>query len=251
MNDTTAPKQKAAVQCIAATLLLWAAKMMINPLIAQMNHSNGMEILILLTKTAIFLIPFLFLKATSKNTFCRTKPKSKQVWKCIGLVFPMMASSVLISNTLQFLWQKLGFDVNTQSLPKSQSVIQMMFLLFSLVCLPALAEEIIFRGEIQQRMLVFGSKTAVVCSAILFAAVHSHPIQIANAFVGGIFLGIAALVWGVKASIFLHFTNNLSALIFPRMEEWTMVLFWLISGIAAIGCLLYEVFCKKERTNLD
>lgn len=251
MNNTTATKQKAAVQCIVATLLLWAAKMLLNPFIAQMNHSREMQLLVLLAKAAIFLIPFVFLKATSQNAIGRTKPNSKQAWKCSGLVFPMMASSLFVSGGLQFLWQKLGCDVNTQSPPKPQSMIQMMFLLLSLVCLPAIAEEMIFRGEIQQRLLVFGSKTAVVCSAILFAMVHSHPIQSVNAFSGGIFLGIAALVWGVKASVFLHFINNFFALIFPWMEGWAVVLFWVVSAIAAIGCLLYEVFCKKERTNLD
>lgn len=253
MKHTTDLKEKVVVQCIAATLLLWVTKMLAIPTISNIQHSTnmGIQLAVLLAKATIFLIPFLFLKSAKPNIICKEKRKSKSMWNCIGLLFPMMASSVLLSSGLQFVWGKLGHPINTQGQPKPQSVVQMLFLLLSLVILPAIAEEMIFRSEIQQRLLIFGNKTAVVCSAILFAVVHSHPIQMVNAFVGGIFLGIAALIWGVKASVFLHFINNFFALVFPWMKDGEILLFWILSAIVAVGCLLYEVFFKKERTNLD
>lgn len=75
--------------------------------------------------------------------------------------------------------------------------------------IPAIVEELLFRGTICRTLGVYGKKTAVVLSAVLFALMHSNIEQLLYAFVAG--LALAWIYVETKKIIYpmiLHFINN-------------------------------------------
>ncbi len=77
--------------------------------------------------------------------------------------------------------------------------------------LPAICEELLFRG-FAQRILVarLGAAAGVTASAALFGLAHGDPVHGAAAFALGLFLGaVAHLTGGVGAAVLCHGANNL------------------------------------------
>lgn len=81
---------------------------------------------------------------------------------------------------------------------------------FLVLCLmPAICEELLFRGAIQGLMRPCGSAAAIFAPALLFALLHSELSQILTAFVCGIFLGwLTERTGSVLPGMLLHFLNN-------------------------------------------
>lgn len=80
---------------------------------------------------------------------------------------------------------------------------------FSVVIIPPLVEEVMFRGVILQSLRRYGDGFAVLVSAILFGLYHGNFIQMVFAFLSGLALGYAVIRTGsLLPSILIHFINN-------------------------------------------
>lgn len=81
---------------------------------------------------------------------------------------------------------------------------------FLVLCvMPAVCEELLFRGALQGLMRPCGSSAAIFAPALLFALLHSELSQILTAFVCGIFLGwLTERTGSILPGILLHFVNN-------------------------------------------
>ena len=76
--------------------------------------------------------------------------------------------------------------------------------------LPALLEELVFRGFIMQPLRRYGDWFAVVTSALIFGLVHGNMTQAPFAVLAGIALGYINVVTGsMWSNILLHFLNNI------------------------------------------
>ena len=82
-----------------------------------------------------------------------------------------------------------------------------MFLYASL--LAPVAEEILFRGLIQRRLLPYGRNFAIFVSALTFGLFHGNLIQTPFAFLVGLVLGYVAAEYSVLWAMVLHMINNL------------------------------------------
>ena len=82
-----------------------------------------------------------------------------------------------------------------------------MFLYASL--LAPVAEEILFRGLIQRRLLPYGRNFAIFVSALMFGLFHGNLIQTPFAFLVGLVLGYVAAEYSVLWAMVLHMINNL------------------------------------------
>ena len=84
------------------------------------------------------------------------------------------------------------------------------FTLVALAALPAVAEELLFRGLIQGALIGWlGPLTAVIATAALFGALHGDPAHAGSAFVLGLYLGVVA--WTARSvwpAMLAHATNN-------------------------------------------
>lgn len=75
--------------------------------------------------------------------------------------------------------------------------------------LPAVFEEMVYRGYVLRTLRSFGDTTAVVASSLLFALMHGNILQIPFALLVGLACGVLAVRTGrVWPSMLLHFLNN-------------------------------------------
>jgi membrane protease YdiL (CAAX protease family) len=128
--------------------------------------------------------------------------------------------------------------------------------------LPALGEEMLFRGSLQPiaTQWLKNKHAAVWFTAFLFSAIHLQFFTFLPRFFLGLLLGYL-MVWGKNLwySVAGHFTNNLMALVVfyyyrhahpdinplePSPDE--LSLWWLIPGTLALVALLWAFYQKKE-----
>jgi len=89
--------------------------------------------------------------------------------------------------------------------------------------LAPVGEEILFRGAIQEWMHRYGMKPAwaIFFSALIFGVIHMNPVQMVDASLAGIILGI--LYWKTRSLILpalLHIiANSLSVVINQTWQE--------------------------------
>jgi len=130
-------------------------------------------------------------------------------------VMAALGSSVIgitIASALLTLFQTagLGYDVPTPPVPETN--IGILMYIFTLSVLPAILEEILFRGFILQSLRRFGDMFAVIISALVFALVHGNFAQLPNAFIMGVTIAFLAVKTGsLIPGMILHFINNFGA----------------------------------------
>ena len=79
----------------------------------------------------------------------------------------------------------------------------------TLCLLPAIGEELFFRGALQGLMRPCGSAAAIFAPALLFALLHLDLAQGITAFLGGLFLGwLAERTGSILPCMLLHLINN-------------------------------------------
>lgn len=108
--------------------------------------------------------------------------------------------------------------------------------------LPAIGEELVFRGYLYKKLARFGPKTYIFVSALLFSTFHATLEQMLYAFVLGLLF--AWITWQTKSvyySMFLHFLINfLSANVLEGISSdaaWAVMDFALIA-VVAVGVIL-------------
>jgi uncharacterized protein len=138
----------------------------------------------------------------------------------------------------------------------------LFFNLFMIAILPAIGEELLFRGVIQKllRNWTGSGHAAVVITAVLFSAMHMQFLGFLPRFALGLVLGYLFL-WSGKlwVPIFAHFFNNAAALmvyflfhrgVFPYeldelSAEMAGILPGLISAVILVG--LFWFFRRMEK----
>lgn len=139
------------------------------------------------------------------------KPTSKTA-KYVGICIIIGISTLfLLSGTLnyfQLLIDKLGFT--SSSIPyELNSPSSYIISLISLAVIPAICEELIFRGVLVTALKSKGKIFAVIISSIMFAIFHFSPSQLIYPFCFGLILSIIFLrTNNIIFSILLHFINN-------------------------------------------
>lgn len=102
--------------------------------------------------------------------------------------------------------------------------------------LPAIAEEIVFRGVIQRSLLSkYTGFVAIFFSTLLFVLLHGALQQTLYQMVVGIMLGYLACVGGsILYSIILHFLNNALVLVFGCFD--------IVAYLAPSNTVYYNIF---------
>lgn len=105
------------------------------------------------------------------------------------------------------LGRLLGTQGASPALPAGGGELVISFL--SLCVVPAILEELFFRGALQGLMRPSGSAAAIFGPALLFALLHMDLAQGITAFVCGVFLGwLTERTGSVLPGMLLHFINN-------------------------------------------
>jgi membrane protease YdiL (CAAX protease family) len=247
-----------------------------------LTHGNTSDIqsirlLQLIQSVAIFLIPpFLFgyLCTDSKPTeylALHQKPDSLSV----RYVILIMLIAIPLINLLSYLnqqmvlpqalapleeWMKQSEEeaaTLTQQLLETNSIGGLFFNLLLIALIPALGEELFFRGALQNILSRWrGTHAAIWITGFIFSAFHLQFYGFFPRWLLGVFFGYT-LVWSgsLWLPVIAHFTNNAVAVIFyyfskPNAEEMsidnigTSSTWWL--GIISAILTIYLIFRLKS-----
>lgn len=152
-----------------------------------------------------------------------------------------------LSNMLDYFSNQLGYKTSV-SIDISSTAKFFVTVLFVGI-LPAVCEELIFRGIITNGLKKYGTKLAIILSAILFALIHQNLQQLLyQLFLGGVMAYIAIKTGSIFYTMILHFFNNFSilffAFVFGQSEQtpnysnaWNIIL-PIIMAIASVFVVL-------------
>lgn len=113
-------------------------------------------------------------------------------------------------NIISMVFRTVGVSPNTPDFSAPTDSKMFVFYLLYMTILPAIFEELFFRGVIMTSLRRFGDWFAIIVSALLFGLLHGNMVQFLNAFFLGILLGYFAVRSGsIVTSMVIHFFNNL------------------------------------------
>lgn len=114
-----------------------------------------------------------------------------------------------------------GLGVTTSSTALPAGGLDLFIRYFSLCVVPAVLEEIYFRGALQGIMRPSGSSVAIFAPALLFALLHLDLAQSITALVCGIFLGwLVERSGSILPGMLLHFINNTLAFLSLYLRQY-------------------------------
>ncbi|MBR0134816.1 MAG: CPBP family intramembrane metalloprotease, partial [Clostridia bacterium] len=118
---------------------------------------------------------------------------------------------------------------------------------------PAIVEELAFRGVVMQTLRKFGDVFAIVSSAVLFGLIHANMTQVPFAIVAGIALGYCATVTGtLRTSITVHFLNNFVSVMVTLISRYfgdtpaTVFSSVAMYGFIIIGLIAFAVYALRH-----
>ena len=135
---------------------------------------------------------------------------------------------------------------------------QVILYVLILAVIPALVEELIFRGVIFNGLKTkYKLSTAIVLSGLLFALMHMSISQFIYQFVlGCLYAVIAHMTGSIVYSMIAHFTNNFTVLMMSLISSTAFTFtkwgFWEIFGTISIllGGVVLVLFLLKVLSNL-
>ena len=171
------------------------------------------------TPTVFFFIYFIYCKKTNVDVFKASDITFKlNLIKVLAVVLIATTSVFLISPMITFI--DYGFSVLGYNPPNDlpyvmDNAFRLIIGIITMAVLPAICEELIFRGLIlkglQQK---FAPHVSVVLSAVMFTLLHGSLQQTVYQFILGMLLGYA-MHYGksIVYPMLLHFVNNLIVVI--------------------------------------
>lgn len=186
---------------------------------------------------------FIFIKkdrTASQLPFDKVKKSTLFPLLCIGFSVCMVSNlltSIFIETT-----QNFGFDFSFSAHEsRSSTYIEILVYFISVAVVPAVSEEILFRGAILSTLRKYSDGVAVFVSALLFGLFHANLVQIPFAFIVGLVLGWTVVYTNsMLPAILIHFINNsysvISNILSTNTELWEMD-----SALTLIGSTLFVV----------
>lgn len=128
-----------------------------------------------------------------------------------------LANAFPLVNKLKFYIDQIDkmVEESYSTILASHSVFESLLIIIVVAIVPAVCEEVFFRGYIQKSFeFRFRPLRSALITAIFFGLYHFHPYQIVPLAALGLYFGYAVyLSDSIFTSVFLHFINNLFAVI--------------------------------------
>lgn len=227
---------------------------------------------------ANFVVEFGFVLAYmlyNKNTgidgisAIRLKQKSN-VWIYIiavflGLIMPLCCSGIIE------LWsvglEQVGYKLSELSVP-ILSVGDLALAIVFVAIVPAICEELLFRGVVLNGLRNKGKWVAILISALIFALMHNNVEQLPYTFALGLVLGYVAYESGtVLPGMLLHTMNNSIVLVSMYLQQNAIAdislgftnimvldaLIWIVIGVVVVVGVFYIIkkLCKENNSVVE
>lgn len=126
------------------------------------------------------------------------------------LLLPFLV--LMITSAVTLIWQ-IPFDLLGARLysnvPESNSMRDLIINILLSAALPAVCEEFLFRGAILSALEPYGTKRAILITALLFTLLHGSIVSAPGIFILGVVMGMIAVYTGsIYGSIVYHTLHN-------------------------------------------
>lgn len=174
-------------------------------------------LLSMLAALAAILLPILLLLRLTRLQAQDLRLLLPMPWSplfCTALFLGAANAANLFGSLLSRL---LGAGGSAVALPAGGGAL--VISLVELCVVPAVLEELFFRGALQGLLRPSGSAAAIFGPALLFALLHLDLAQGITAFVCGVFLGwLTERTGSILPGMLLHFLNNLIAFVIAYLQ---------------------------------
>jgi hypothetical protein len=126
--------------------------------------------------------------------------------------------------------------------------------ILNLTVLPAVFEELAFRGILMQSLRRFGDGFALICSSLVFAFAHRSLVLMPNAFLMGLVIGYFVLFSGsLRMGIAIHLAHNLVIFLLTTLgsagaRPYLLVLCAAQLAFLAVGVFAFASLLKAHRS---
>jgi membrane protease YdiL (CAAX protease family) len=243
------------------------------------NTLNALKILQIMSSVGLFLLPPIFLALTERRKISQFYDWKKPVLPMLGIIFLLMMFSLPITELSGLINQKMTLPdalkpveewMRAKEDEAEKMVLKLLTMrtttdflvnMFMIAVLPAVAEELMFRGGVQRSFLkMFGNPHAAIwITAIIFSAIHVQffgfiPRLLLGALFGYIYLWTKSLWY----PMFAHFLNNgyavCMALYFQKHNlplenvEETPAFNWMGYVLGLIVTVFLLIYLRKQYT---
>jgi membrane protease YdiL (CAAX protease family) len=229
------------LQLIAVFVFVMIATLLVTVLVTtgDMNDMSNVKVMQLIQSFGLFVIPpFVMASLWSNNAFEFLRLKSTLRWTTVLYVVAFMLVAIPFINMLSWLNQQIVLPASLSEIEKMMqsseaqiailtekmlnvhSLDALLFNVFLVAVVPALGEELFFRGTIQRLLSDWkGALFAIWITAFVFSAIHMQfygflPRMLLGAFLGYLLLWSGSL-W---LPIIAHFVNNSVAVVFYYLK---------------------------------
>lgn len=166
----------------------------------------------------------------------------------IGMLFAFGS----VNSGLVDLLRSIGLKIPETVIPLGNTSSYIIACL-TLCLLPAVIEELFFRGILLTKLKKFGEVKAIIISALAFALFHCSLSQLVYQFLYGLVFAYIVIKSGsVIVSMIIHFLNNfiVVSLTFFNVEIDYSNIFFILTGVAVLclGLLLSFMLNRKRIT---
>lgn len=187
---------------------------------------NRLKLIQLISSIGLFITPTLLYSYLTGFDFKFGLLRRQSVFLVLAimmLITPFIA--LLLEWNMQISFPKwvAHFDQNSEAIIeaflKMNNLLDLFYTLIVLAVIPAIGEELLFRGYLQQHINSWlkNHHLAILMTAILFSVIHLDAQGIIPRFVLGVLLGYF-FYWSqsIWLPILAHFANNAQAVIFSH-----------------------------------
>ena len=243
--------------CHLSVLLVSAIILFIGSIINPANIENFSKSCVgnLILSSTLYITMFLVYRyfTKGKENKILTKPTASKTITYICLAVISFFALYPIVNSFDFLLSNFGFKLNEPSFKLNLG--NYFLCLVPMVILPAVCEELLFRGLIFKGLKQHGKNVAIFITSLTFALYHMSLQQTIYPLLFGLVLTIVMFKENnILYCILMHLVNNFIALTFMFLDISLFVnilWYYILAVILLITFIILLIYYIKNQKNVE
>ena len=187
----------------------------------------------------VFIMVFVLKQGAPFFALAKTKATNFNL-PLILMTFGIIFVTNVLANASNYVLSWFHIVVPDRSFDHPGTIPWIIFMIIYTAIIPAVFEELLFRGAIMGSLRRYGDGVAILVSSILFALAHQHLTAALNAFLVGIILGYFIVRTGsLRAGMYMHFFYNFSIIILTELQRYAQSTILIWNKIAQIFLYLF------------
>jgi len=213
-----------------------------NPDSVFMGYDPGAYYLVEMMASILGIgIPIIFMFKHIKKTNSANLLPFKKLDLKFGIALSVFGIFARATVKMSGCWIPVIFNTDYPEPAYETSTLIIILMIIRASIIPAIFEELMFRGVILSSLRKYGDMFAILISSVLFALFHGNLAQMVSTFIGGLAYGfIAVKSNSLIIPMIVHFTNNfwsdLVIIISEETTDYIADLFFLGSSIIVLIC---------------